>query len=120
MSDLNKKLDNILNILTKNKKQYRENFQKLNDKIDNNILHINNRIDEIEKKIKDYEDNNLIENNFEINMNNSDKKDSKEDNKLLDNKNSKVQLLSDISEDKKEKPIKKRGKYKKINIRVNF
>ena len=77
MSDINKKLDDILNILSENNKKFEKQIKDIDEKLEYKINYINSRIDILEqsqklninKNLNLLSENKEKDNNFERNDN---------------------------------------------------
>ena len=77
MSDINKKLDDILNILSENNKKFEKQIKDIDEKLEYKINNINSRIDILEqsqklninKNLNLLSENKEKDNNFERNDN---------------------------------------------------
>ena len=118
MADINKKLDDILRILSENKKQFTEDIENLNNKIENKIQNIEKRLNSLEKnknEIKQGDEEILDIDSSKDNINLNYKNNDKNINQSQNINNSKSNKSS--NENNKEK---KRGKYLKSNQKSEF
>ena len=124
MSDINKKLDDILNILSENNKKFEKQIKDIDEKLEYKINNINSRIDILEQsqKLNINKNLNLLSENKEKD-NNFERNDniirSKNNNLILDQ----IDKSSDnirVNENKNKKKILKRGKYLKTNNKSEF